>query len=312
MNEILKKIEEANHIVVISHINPDADSIGSASAVYTHLLRLHKKVSFFCVTKNINQKLSFIPWFDKIKDSFPKSADLAICLDCANKDRIGIDIECDTINIDHHKSNTNYADINLVDASSISTTKVLYDFFKTNDIKINPKMATALYAGALDDSDGFLDDMVDGTTFAFVKELIDNGANYKECNKYIKKYLTLAAFRLKAIMYQKMSLHCDARVAVFLVDEDDMKASGAMKEDCENALEEALYLPSVEVSVLIKLNQNLSIKGSLRSCSNLDVSKIATYYGGGGHNARAGFTIASGMMQEEVKNQILKLIIKEI
>ena len=78
MNEILNRIDKANHIVVISHINPDADSIGSASAVYTHILRLHKKVSWFCASKNISVKLKFLPWSEKIKNSFPASADLAI------------------------------------------------------------------------------------------------------------------------------------------------------------------------------------------------------------------------------------------
>jgi len=311
MNKILQKIDEAKHIVVVSHINPDADSIGSASAVYTHLLRLHKKVSFFCATKEINQKLAFLPWFDKIRDSFPKSADLVISLDCANKDRIGIECDCEIINIDHHKSNTNYGDLNLVDAFSISTTKVLYDFFMLNGISINKKMATSLYAGLLDDSDAFLDDNVNGTTFAFAKELIECGADYKLCNNYIKKYITLGAFRLKGIMYKNMSLHCDAKVAVFLVDENDMKASGAIEEDCEYVLEESLYLPSAKVALLLKLNSDLSIKGSLRS-NSFDVSKIASFFGGGGHNTRAGFIVASSMMQEEIKEKILKLICEEI
>jgi len=310
MNEILQRIDKAKHIVVISHVNPDADSLGSASAFYTHLLRLHKKVSFFCATKDINQKLAFLPWFKKIRSNFPNSADLAISFDCAQKDRIGISVECNLINIDHHQNNTKYGDINLVTDDCISTTKVLYDFFKANNISINQKMATALYAGLLDDSNGFLDDSVDGIIFALASELIAFGADYKTCNRFIKKYITLGAFRLKAIMYKNMSLTCNAKVAVFCVSNDDMKASGASSEDCESVLEESLFLPSVKVSLLLKQNSDFSIKGSLRTSSLLDVSKIASKFGGGGHKSRAGFHIKSGEIQ--VKDKILKLINKEI
>ncbi len=312
MNEILKRINEVKHIVVISHVNPDTDSIGSASAFYTHLLRLHKKVSFVCVTKEINQKFAFLPWFEKIRNTFPSSADLAISFDCANKKRIGLEIDCDLINIDHHKSNTKYGDINLVDANSISTTKILYDFFKLNNIVINKKMATALYAGLLDDSDGFLDDRVDGTVFAVIKELIECGADYKTSNKFVKKWISLGAFRLKALMYKNMKLMCDAKVAVFCIDDNDIKSSGAIVQDCQSVLKESLYLPTVKVALLLKINNDFSIKGSLRSNSLVDVSRIASSFDGGGHNDRAGFNIKAGSVVQEVKEKILKLICKEI
>lgn len=312
MNEILKRIEEAKHIVVISHINPDADSIGSASAVYTYLLRLHKKVSWFCASKNINPKLTFLPWFERIRNSFPSSADLAISLDCGDVKRVGIELECDLINIDHHKSNSNFGKFNLVDKTSISTTKVLYDLFKTSDISINPKMATALYAGLLDDSNGFLNDMVDSTTFVMAKELIDSGADYKLCNSFIMKYQSLASFRLKAIMHKNMKLFFDAKVAVICVSDLEMKESGAIVQDCESVLEESLYLPSVEVALLLKENSDLSLKGSLRSGTNFDVSKIASIFNGGGHESRAGFSIDSSLSIKEAQEKILKLIYEEM
>lgn len=312
MNEIIKRINEASHIVVISHVNPDADSIGSASAMYTFALTLHKKVSWFCASKKIDQKLLFLPWTDKIRDSFPSSADLVISLDCASKERLGIDFECDLINIDHHASNAHFGTYNLVDKECISTTQVIYNLLKENEMKVNPKMATALYAGVLDDSGGFLDESVDGTTFAMVGELILAGADYKLCNKFIMRNQSLGAFRLKAIMHKNMELFYDGRVAVFCVTNEDMKSTGAVGVDCEATLEEALWLPSVEISLLLKQNSNLSIKGSLRSCSKVDVSVIASQFDGGGHAARAGFNLPSDITLESAKEKILKLIGKEL
>ncbi|MDA7818024.1 DHH family phosphoesterase [Sulfurimonas sp.] len=312
MNTLIEKIDSAKHVVVISHVNPDADSIGSSSAMYTYLLQKHKKASWYCKTKDLSNNFSFIPWFDKIKDSFPVSADLAISLDCGDAKRLGLELECDLINIDHHASNKNYGTINLVDSNAISTSVVLYDFFKANDVKINAKMATAIYAGLLDDSNALMSDDVDGTIFAIVRDLIDSGAEHKVCSKYIVKSMSLAALRLKGKMFTDMSLEYDAQVSVFCVSKDDMKSTGARGEDCEEALEESVYLPHVEVALLLKENSNGSIKGSLRSNGKVDAAKIASQLNGGGHKSRAGFSIDAGVSLSDAKEKLLSLIKKEI
>lgn len=312
MNDILQRIEQASHIVVISHVNPDADSLGSASALYTHLLRLHKKVSFFCATKNLSSKFACIPWFDKIKESFPSSADLAIALDCGTKERLGVVLECDLINIDHHQSNVGYGTYNLIDSQALSTTQILLEFFEENEIALNPKIATALYAGLLDDSKGFVADGVDGTTFALVSKLVAAGAAYKECNRSLRRYASLAQLRLKGLMLQKMQLALAAKVALFCVQAQDLKATGATGIECESALDESLFLPTVQLALLLKENKDQSIKCSLRSKGSLNVEKIASFYGGGGHQNRAGFILAQSYTLASAKEEILNLIQKEI
>lgn len=312
MNEIVSKIDNANHIVVISHINPDADSISSASAMYTYLLQKYKKVSWYCKSENISNNLSFIPWFEKIRNSFPSSSDLVISLDCADLKRLGVEFKTDLINIDHHESNTNFGILNLVEPNAISTTQVLFNFFKSNNIKINKKMATALYAGLLDDSNGFMNDNVGGTTFAFAKELIDYGADYKICNNFIMKNISLGALRLKAIMFKNMMLESEAKIAIFCVSRDDIKESGADEEECELALEESMHLPHVEIAILVRQNSDLSIKGSIRSKTKIDASKIASIFGGGGHFLRAGFEFKNNITLQDAKEKILNLIKKEI
>ncbi len=302
MNNITKRIDEAKHIVVIAHLNPDTDSLSSASAMYTHLLRLHKKVFFFCASKNIDNKFSFLPWFEKIRSSFPSSSDLAISFNCASSSRIGMSLDCDLINIDHHEQNINF----------ISTSHMLYNYFKVNNIKINKKMATALYSGLLDGSDGFLSDKVDASTFNLSSELIELGAEYKVCNKFIMKYQTLAGLRLKAIMLTNMNLYLDARLALFLVSCEDMKKSGAIWEDCETPLEEALSLPRTEISLLIQENIDLSLKVSIRSCGILNASTIAIKFSGGGHQSRAEFHLSSKYTLQSASKIILQLINKEI
>jgi phosphoesterase RecJ-like protein len=311
LNEILEKIAASEHIVVISHIDPDADSLGSASAMYTFLLQNHKKVTWFCKTKNIDRKFSCIPWFENIKESFPLSADLAIAFDCADKKRLGTEIGCELINIDHHATNSLYGDINLVH-NAISTTEILHNFFKANGFKINKKTATALYAGLLEDSEAFLSTKVDGTTFASALELIESGADFKLCNKKILKSTSLGTLRIKAFMFANMSLECNAKIAFFCVSDEEIKASGADYEDCKNPLEESLNLEYVEAALLLIQNSDFTVKGSIRTNGNINAGEIAKKIGGGGHLSRAGFELECGVSLEDAKSMVLNLIKKDL
>lgn len=305
--EIIEAIENAKHVVVIAHVNPDADSLSSASAVYTYMLKLHKKVSFFCASKSIDEKLKFLPWAEKVRNIFPKDADLAISLDCGTHERIGTQVDIDLINIDHHQSNDEYAKYNVVDSNAISTTQVLFDFFKANEIAINQKMATALYAGFLDDSQGFCSIKMDAKSFVMVKELCDLGADIHSCNRYILNYTSLAAYRLKGAMMLSLELHGEGAIALLHVSQQMTQKYGARASDCEAALQEALYLPTVKVALLVRENKDRTYKASIRSNGEVDVSAIAKQYGGGGHLHSAGFKLGEADILETTQ-EIINLI----
>ena len=205
----LEAIDNAKYIVILT----SKDSFADASALYTYVLRLHKKVSIVDASQNIDNELSFLPWFDKLRNIIPSSADLVVDLD--------LEIES------------------------------LYSLFKNNDITINNKMATALYAGLLQRFDGFVGNGVNGTTFALVSELIKQGADYKLCNKFIAKRVSLSMLRLKALMLQNMILINDSKAALFCVSGDDFKSSGADESEAFEIMREGLNLPYVETAILI-------------------------------------------------------------
>jgi len=281
MKDIMQRIDKANHIVLIVEPNPGADALGAASAMYTHLLRLHKKVSLYCATKGIHSRLSFLPWFEKIRNSFPSSADFAICL--GRESDVEINIEYSVINSD-----------------LMSMSQKLYNFFSKNEINLNKKMATALYAGLLEDTNGFLSDTLDGTIFAASKVLIESGADFQACNRYIMQYQSLASLKLKALMLSNMRLIQDAEVAAFLVSNEDMKKTGAMSEDCKKVLTEALFLPTVEVSLLVKENEDGSISGLVHSSTKSKYKNTEL------------FCMSNMNTLENALEKILKLINKEV
>jgi len=212
---LLEDIDRAKHIVILT----DSDTFADASALYTYILRLHKKVSIVSKSKTIDSGLSFLPWFDKLRDIVPSSADL------------------------------------VVDLSSVR--EPLYDLFKSNNITINNKMATALYAGLLKRFDGFLSNDIDGMVFADVSELIKQGADYKSCNRSIMNRVSLSTLRLKAIMLSNMILTDASKTAQFVIYDDDLKSSGADISEAYEIMKEALNLPYVERAVLKNSNNKV-------------------------------------------------------
>ncbi len=307
MHELVKALDDAKHILIIAHVNPDADSMGSALAMYTHVLRLHKKVTLFCKTEKMNPALSFLPFFDKVKSNLPKEYDLAMSFDCGAAKRLGIEVDAPLVNVDHHVSNERYGNINIVDTTAISTSQVLYDFFKANDITINAKMATALYAGLADDSQNFTTAKTDARTFLMAADLVKCGADNALCVQELFKSRSLASLRMKGKMLSQARLHCSGKLVSTLVERSFFEETGAYEVDCEEALHESLDLVSVEVAFMLRHTKDGRIKGSLRSKNGTDMNKLASVFGGGGHIHSAGF-VCEGDSLQEIENRLIETI----
>jgi len=301
--EFLELVKAASHIAVVAHERPDADSLGSASAIYTFCLQLHKKVSFVCKS-DIQKRFFFIPWSERIKHNFG-GEDLLIVCDSASLERIGLKCTAKIINLDHHATNTMYGDCNIIDSNAIATAEVVYSLFKELGVKVNAKMATALYAGIVDDSNGFTSPRTNGTTFALAKELIELGAKHNDVVKYLQKYSTLSHLRLLGAMLLDMQLLKDATVALFEVEYAMLERYGAYYEDAEEALERSLELPSVALGVLVLQKKDGTIKVSLRS-EKFDCAAIAAKFGGGGHKERAGCEMDESLSLTDATEKILE------
>lgn len=311
MDSLVKAIEDAKHILIIAHVNPDADSMGSALAMYTHLLRLHKKVTLYCKTEKMNPALAFLPFFNKVKPTIPKDYDLAMSFDCGAIKRLGIDVDRALVNVDHHVSNEEYGSINLLDTSAISTSQVLYDFFKKNDIAINAKMATCLFAGLVDDSHNFTTAKTDARAFLMAADLIQSGADNALCVQELFKSRSLASIRMKAKMLSQARLHCAGKLVSTLVERSFFEETGAYEVDCEEGLHESLDLVSVEVACMLRYTNDGRIKGSLRSKNGIDMNELASEFGGGGHVHSAGF-VCDGSSLQEIENRLIEVIKEKI
>ena len=167
-------------------------------------------------------------------------------------------------------------------------------------------MATALYAGLLDDSHGFLAPKTDARSFVMAAELAQAKADLFRCADELFHQHSLAALRLKGLMFEKMFLLFDACVVVHLVTREMMAQSGGREVDCEAALEESMGLPHVEVAVMLRENRNGTLKGSLRSRGDIDVELVAKRFDGGGHKHAAGFDVDNSAL-ETLKDEVISI-----
>ena len=309
MNEFKKvweKIEESNNIVLISHINPDGDALGSSLSLYPILKKMGKNVKVFNVTKPLPMYLDFLPNFDKVTDKLPKNIDLMISFDCGSFDRLGIEERPKfLINIDHHISNTKYGDINIIDPQAASTSQVVYNLLKANNIEIDKDSAVCIYTALVTDTGSFQYESVNDKVFEMAADLVRCGVKPDFVAKMLFQRDRLSRLRLLAKAYDTIELFCDGKIAFVEVTKEMMEITGAIKDDTDTIVNSVRAIASVEVACMLREDDD-GIKISLRSKNYADVSKVAVKYGGGGHIRAAGATIKDEFDFKKVKEMLKK------
>jgi len=306
---LYKQIKKSENIVLATHINPDPDTLSSAIAMSHMLRKLNKKHTIFNVSNELPANLEFLDGYSSFRKTIPNKCDFIIAVDAATFRRLGIEQpKVLMANIDHHKSNELYADFNVVDNECASTTQVIYNLFKELNIKINEKMAEALYVGLLDDTSGFIAPSTKHTSLEMASTLAKTGIDVSKIAQNVRMNKSLATLRLTAILLKKMALHHDGQIASVVATSSEFKESGASADDTESAHNEMLYLTTVKVAIVLresKVGKKLRI--SLRSKDDIDVSKIASAYNGGGHAHAAGFSVTHDNIDEFEKTLIKQI-----
>ncbi|MBE0491686.1 MAG: bifunctional oligoribonuclease/PAP phosphatase NrnA [Sulfurospirillum sp.] len=311
LEQIWDRLMAAKHIVLISHVHPDGDTLGSCIGLYHALKQNGKKTTLFnAAIEDLPREFRFLSGYEKITNKLPKEFDLIVSCDCGSFDRLGIQKGVyELINVDHHKTNTYFGSLNLVDDTFASVGALIYGMLQKNGVKISKKSAEAFYASLGDDTGFFRYGKVNAKTFQIASELIECGADAQKVAKYIKADESLAKVRLRAFVLQHFCLHHNALIASVIIDQKVIAQTGAKRSDTKNMIIELRNLSSVKVAIMI-LEQLHNYKVSLRSDGDIDVSKIAQSYGGGGHYASAGFEIKTSEPQKLLENIIKKVTCK--
>lgn len=308
MKEIINEINKAKDIVILCHIVPDGDAIGSSLGLYNALKTIDKNVDV--IIPEAHEKFSYIDGFSDIKITSDKDYDLAIIVDTSVPERINAREDVikrlpKKIVIDHHvNSNPGYGDLNLI-LDYPAAAVIIYKLISEMGITMNKFIATAIYTGLLTDTGSFAYGNITPEIFQVASKLCEF-VDIPMIHKKAMGTITKGQYDLKKMTMEKLEFYFDNRVAYSYVTDEDLRAYGAKRDECNVLLSIPREIEGVEVCILFRIYDDY-LRISMRSV-NLDLHEIAKKFGGGGHNHATGITIYGEYDVEEIKKNLLKEI----
>ncbi len=312
MNEIVKIIEESNRIAVLSHIDEDCDAFGSSLAMLEYLKSIGKDTVYF-LSKPVEHRLQFIDAdytvYEEGKDY--GKFDTVICLDSGDLDRLGKRIELfnkaeKTINIDHHYTNPNYADINRVDGDMSSTGEMVYDLFCEMNIDITKKMAEYLYTAVMGDTGCLKYSCATPKTLITVAELMKKGIDHADLSRKLFDTEKIEAIKLKGHLMNSIKSFYNGELSVVSLDEDLFSEYGTNESEVGDIVNIPRTVEGTQIALSLRKTKE-KVKISLRSNGKYNVGEIAVKLGGGGHEMAAGAALYNCTL-EEAEAAVIKTI----
>lgn len=305
LDDIKEEIKKAKSIVILTHESPDGDACGSSLAMYNAISLMGKDVDI--IIPEYPKTYEFLPNADKIKEEGRKDFeyDLAIALDCADTMRLkGYEeyyenAKC-KISIDHHGSNTMYADYNYVDPVSPACAQILIVVLASMGIKIDKDIGTCILTGIITDTGGFRYEGVTTETFEIAANILRLGVNSSSISQKVLQTRTKANFELTKIIIDRMEFFENGKIAFTYITLEEEEKIGTKPGDHEGLVEIGRDIENVEVSILLREIEN-GFKVSIRSNSYVNSSDVCSIFGGGGHIRAAGCTIHFPLEQTKEK-----------
>lgn len=296
LEEIAALLRASRSVAILSHYNPDVDAYGSSCGLALTLRGLGLTVT--CVNESgIIPRYSFLPGVSEVERTLPSATpDLVIVCDCGDIKRVGetlvgqVEAAAKLLNIDHHASNELFGTHNYVHPEASSTSELILHIIDALGVSCTPEVATCLYAGIVGDTGSFRYSSVRASTFEVARRLVEAGASPSGIADAMFSRTSLAAVRLQAEALAGLTTHFDGRFAEVIVPHEQYLKHGASAEDVDALAERARDIEGVQVSALIRSDDGVLWRVSLRSRSpETDVSEVARHFGGGGHRAAAAF-----------------------
>jgi phosphoesterase RecJ-like protein len=294
LNNIIDIIRTYRSFLVISHVRPDGDALGSQLAVYHMLAHMGKNAVVY------NQDLTpgnyrFLPGSDGIIHHLRDldRYDVVFVLDCSDLERIGhespkIGTMKRIVNIDHHVSNVKFGDFLYIDHEASSTGELLYRLIQSMGVDFTKEMAINLFAAILTDTGGFRYRNTRKDTLIASGHLIEKGADPQWISENIYDHNPPSKIRLLNRSLDTLAFDWKRKVGCMVVFRQALEETGAFMEHTEGFVDIPRSVQGVEVSILFSELSDRYFKLSLRSKGNVNVERVARIFGGGGHmNAAA-------------------------
>jgi len=303
-SEFQQAIQQAEKIVLFTHVGPDGDALGSLTAM-GQMLKAQSKQVTMVVDSPIPPRFAYLPVIEDVQAKLDSNTvfDLIITLDCGDEGRAGKPLKQlknkpTMINIDHHVTNTNFGDINWVNAKATSAAEMLYDLFVALDIEFTPEISTSLLTGLVTDTLGFRTPNVTANTLKIGGALMDSGAELTTITRQTLNLQPMSTARLWRTGLNQMKLEDGLMWSAISREE---RARAGHRGDSSSGL--VNFLADVDraaVGVVLMEMDDGEIRVGFRCQPPYDVSGLATELGGGGHPQAAGCTMEGPLAKAEV------------
>ena len=316
MERIEEILDGVKTMGIGGHVRPDGDCVGSCMALYLYIKKWYPKIHADIYLEKPKPVFGHIACMDEVKYEAgeEKEYDLFVTCDVSALDRLAVAREHfahakKTVCIDHHISNPGFADTNHVKGEISSASEVLYSLLDKE--KIDLDIATAIYTGMIHDTGVFQYSSTSPDTMRIAGDLMAKGVDFSNIidqSFYQKSYIqnqVMGRVLAESILLQ------DGKCVVGYLKRREMDFYGVEGKDLEGIVSQLRLTAGVEVAIFIFEMESLLFKVSLRSNGKVDVSKIASYFGGGGHIRAAGCDLAGSMydvinnISEQIEKQLL-------
>lgn len=300
LQDVARKLSGANTLVLTGHIHPDGDCLGSLLALYAHLLKAGKNVEIL-LDDDIPALYSFLPGAENIRrpDGQSRGVDLLVVLDASDVDRIaGVReaVGAPILNIDHHISNTKYADFWYIDSKAAATGEIIYELLHLMGADVSKDMAICLYTAIATDCGFFRYANTTSTTHKQVADLLDLGVEPSVVSEYLETRPLSSIMTLTKVL-ATLETHANGKIAAITVTPEVIEDN----DSTEGLINYPRNIEGVEIAIMFRPTEN-GTRISFRS-RGADVSRLALSFGGGGHMRAAGCTVTGEFLA--AKAQVL-------
>ncbi|MDB6076631.1 MAG: bifunctional oligoribonuclease/PAP phosphatase NrnA [Akkermansiaceae bacterium] len=304
--------------VILSHVRPDGDAIGSQIALGFALMAIGKKVRLIN-EDGVPENLAFMLGSDRVETppDEPLEVEVAIALDTASKVRLGeraLNAASKAkvwLNIDHHISNPGYGDVNRIDGTSPATGQILYQLIKALNLPLTPESRDAIYVAVSTDTGSFQYPGTTAETYDMASDLIRQGLDLGRINRLIYDSYPFRRVELMRALLNTLECHNDHRVAHWDLTMATREALALKPEDSEGLIDIIRAIDTVVVAVFFEELPDGKIRVSMRSKdTRFNASKVCGTFGGGGHALAAGIRMPGPI--EDAKVRVLAAIDAEL
>ena len=301
---IQETIDQAEKIVVITHVGPDGDAIGSLTAVGLALAQMGKRVDLMC-DDNVPERFRYMALTDQVlRPNVNRSAyDLVVAVDCGDEQRMGLSFSMlpeprpTVINIDHHVTNTHFGEVNQVVATAVSTTEILFDLFTDMGLKISSDLAVSLLTGLVTDTLGFRTVGTTAKTLKIASSLMEAGADLSLVTSQGLNRKQLPTIKLWGVGLGSMKMEGGfIWTSIPYSARQETGYRGASSNGLTNIL--ADVDTAAMGAVLMDMGDG-SVRVGFRCRPPYNVAELALNLGGGGHPLASGCTIEGDLAKVE-------------